>query len=813
MFQGALVRDISYGLRKLRKAPGFAIVAVLTLAIGIGAPTAIFSIANATLLAPLPYQDANKLVMIWGVHHARGVNEAPVTGGEFSEWKRANSVFQNIAASADATYTLTGFGEPQFLVGYQFSADCFKLLGVQPAMGRTFLPAEENSGGPQVVVLSDSLWKRTFNADKGILGKSINLNGVLYTVVGVMPPAFHYPQTVELWTPLQLDKAALDDFYQPRLRVIGRLKPGVTANAAQDQMSNLESHLSQEHTNTGVGDGILLRTLPEEIGGSFRVPLLVLCGSVILILLIVCANLANLLLVRATSRKKEIAIRLSLGASRGQIARYFLTESLLVTVVGGIIGLIAAASSSDLLLALFPKNIENLNLPHVEHITIDWRVLLFAFLVTLLTGIVLGLVPSLRSSRTNVEEGLRETGRGNTANRTEQQVRSVLVVAEIVIAFVLLAGAGLLLSSFKNLMHVDLGMRTDHVLTAQLFLAPNDFPPSNPGKEIEFVNGVVGHLRTLPGVQSAGAVNFLPLSGFRSAIAFSVEGRPQPAPGQAPNADLHMATPDYFQTLGIRLLKGRVFVDRDKGDAPKVVIVNETLARQLWGQSDPVGTRLNLGDAAQPDLREVVGVVDDVKSAGAGEESRGDLYAPYEQFPFPAIAFVVHTSQDPNGLIPAMKQAIWSENKNQAIYKVMSIGDLAKDSLAIERVSALLVGIFAVIALFLATLGVYGILAYVVAQRQSEIGVRMALGASPLNVLRLVILQGIRLAMIGVVVGLIVSLMTMHLIRSLLHGISAIDPTMLGGTALLLVIAVIVASYIPAQRAANLDPIVALRGE
>ncbi len=808
-----LIQDVRYGMRMLRKSPGFTCVAVLTLALGIGANTAIFSVVNTVLLAPVPYRDADRLVVVWGSNPHQTDDIFPVSAAVFSTWKTENHVFEEMAASTDDLDVITGSGEPEMVTGYDFSADYFHVIGATPELGRTFLREEDQPGGPNVAVLSDKIWRRRFNADAGIIGKSIQLGNSPYTVVGVMPPNFRYPDKVEIWTPLALPASAASNWKDRYLRVLARLKPGVTIEQAQAQMSALAERLAREHPDTNTGEGVILRPIRRQIAGDIRTPLLVLLGAVGFVLLIACVNVANLLLARAAAREREIAIRTALGAGRLRLMRQMLTESALISLAGGAAGLLLAYWSNRFLLDLFPNDISNLSIPTVEAIPVDVRVLAFTIGATFLTGVVFGLVPAVRSSRRDVNQSLKESGRMPMAGSRERRFRNALVVAELSLSIVLLIGAGLLIRSFHRLMEGDLGFRPENVLALEAFPSPAKYPAKEPEKLRAFVDHSVENLRAIPGVESAGAINFLPLTGFWGPQDFTVEGRPAPPKGQEPSADNRVVTPDYFRTMGIPLLRGRAFTAADSPGSPHVAIISASLARRFWGAEDPLGKRLNLGDAANPDWAEIIGVVGDVHSFGLEEKLHDDLYRPFSQVYFPIVAFTVRAKGDPTKLTAAAKAAIWAVNPEQPFYKIIRVETLAAEAIALRRVSMLLLTVFSGIALLLAAIGIYGVLSYAVAQRTHEIGIRAALGAQPRDVLRLVLGDGMRLALIGIGIGIAASFALTRLMVSLLYGLSASDPLTFAGVATLVSGVALVACYLPARRAMKVDPMVALRYE
>jgi putative ABC transport system permease protein len=807
------LQDIRYAFRTLGKSPGFTAIVVLTLALGIGANTAIFSVVDAVLLAPLPYSEPSRLVMVWISNVPRGDKIAPASGGDFAEWKSGNNVFSGMAASSDEIFTLTGAGEPQNVIGYQFSADYFRLLGAWPELGRTFLDEEDRSGGPDVVVLSDAIWRRAFSADPHIVGKSITLTGKPFTVVGVMPPNFKYPSTVELWTPLALPTSFLTNYDDTPLRIMARLKPGVTLKQAQAQMDSIEQRIAHEHPQTDTGNSVTLVPLREEIAGDVKMPLLVLLGAVGFVLLMACANIAGLMLARAAGRRKEIAIRVALGASRGRLIRQFLTEGLALSLIGGTLGFLIASGATSVLLSIFPTNIANLNIPQVTNIPMDVRVFAFTLFAAVFTGLLFGLAPVLSLKVAASADGLRGSGRSMTAGSGGLRLRSALVASEFALALVLLVGAGLLIGSFRNLLQGNLGFDADHIISAQLILSQNKYPPAQPQKPFEFANEVLTQIRRQPGVEYAAAADFMPLSGFWSAANFTVQGQPEPAPGQRPSAKSERVTPEYFRTMRIPLLKGRDFAEQDRKDAPQVVIVNETLAHQAFGSRDPIGERLNLGDSKKPDLWQIVGVVGDVHAFGLEEKVRGTLFRPFAQDPVTVVAFVVRTSGPPSNLTSSVKQAIWAVDKDQPIYKIVGLDQLANESLALRRVSSVLLGAFSALALLLAGLGIYGVMAFSVAQRTHEIGVRMALGALPGSVLKMMAAYWMRVVIAGMAIGLAGALALSRVVARQLYGLKPTDALTFFSTTAVLAFIALVACYVPARRAMRVDPMVALRYE
>ncbi|HKQ88546.1 MAG TPA: ABC transporter permease [Candidatus Acidoferrales bacterium] len=809
----SLLQDTRFALRMLRKNPGFTTVAVLTLALGIGANTAIFSVIDATMLNHLPYKDPARLAMIWGTNLQRGVPKTPVSPGDYFDWKRENNVFADMAASYDTEPTLTGSGSPQMLLGYSFSANYFSILGVAPELGRAFSSEEDSPGGPNVVVLSDSLWRNTFHANPQLLGQSITLDGKPSTVIGVMPRDFDYPTGVQVWMPAALPSASASDYQRHYIRVIGRLKRGVSMENAQTQMMALSRQIDASHPGTDAGNGVKLISLRGQLAGDIETPLFILMGAVAAVLLIACANLVNLLLARFTSRHKEITVRAALGAGRTRLARQFLTESVLLSLLGGTLGVVFAMWSTRFLVSIFPNDIFNLSIPRVTQIPINGPMLLFALIATVATGIVFGAAPALQSARAEAVDVLRGSGHSMTSGRRSSHFRNALVVVEVTLSLVLLAGAGLLLESFNRITHARLGFQPDHLLGVEVLLAQNRYPADHLEKRRAFAQEVLAGLQALPGVKSVAATSTLPLTGFWSDTSFYVEGQPASKPNEVPEADLRTATPGYFSTMQIPLVRGRVFTDADNDSSARAAIIDETLARRYFGANDPIGMRLNLGATDHPEWWQVVGEVKNVKAFGFERPDMPTIYRPYLQVPGPLLAFTISTNVDPRGLLSSAKEIIWRVDKDQPIFNALPMTTLAAQSSALRRISTALVAAFAILALILAALGIYGVMSYSVGQRTQEIGIRMALGAQPRALMRSIVGQGIRLAMLGVAFGVLAALALMRLIEGMLFGVNASDPLALTGAAGLVIIVAQLACYIPARRAMRVDPMVALRHE
>ena len=805
--------DVRFALHQLRKSPGFAITAILTLALGVGATTAIFSVVKAVLLNSLPYKDPDRVVTVWTANDARDGKPHPSTAADFAAWKQRSGVFEDLAPSYDDERTLTGQGAPQLLIGYAVSANYLRILGVEPRLGRLYNDEEDRPGGPQVALLSDSLWRATFHADPGIVGKAITLDGSPFTVLGVMPPRFNYPSTVQVWTPAAIAPSAFDDYDHTYIRILGRLKPGVSLAEAQKAANAVEAQVAAAHPNTDSGNRVVLVPLQEQLVGDIRKPLLLLMAAVSLVLLIACANTAGLALARDAERQKEIAVRLALGATRLRLLRQFVTESLVLAAIGGAIGLSLAFAGTHLLLMLFPNDVANLHIPKLTQIPMDRGVFLFAFAITLLTAILSGIAPVLKAMRTRADSAMTNNTRGSTASRRSNRSRNAIVISEVALSLILLTAAGLVIASFERVINADLGFQPDHVLSLEVFLPANRYPQADQVKMRVFVREVTRRLNTLPGVKSAGATDYLPLSGFWGTTSFLLRGQAPPKQGQEPEADDRAITPGYLRTMGIPLIRGRSFTEDDRAGSQQVVMVNQTFANQFYEGKDPVGEELNLGTADKPDWWRIVGIVGDVKAFGQDQPTHADIYRPFDQHPVPLVAFTIRTETNPETMTKVAEQTLWSVDPDLPVFKSISMDALADQSRAVRRASSVLVSAFAVLALLLACIGIYGVMAYSVTQRTQEIGVRMALGARRADVLRLILGLGLRLTIIGVLIGLVGAFVSTRLMASLLFETSAANPLAVFLPAAILVGVTVLAAYLPARRAASIDPIRALRAE
>jgi putative ABC transport system permease protein len=809
---GTLIQDIRYGARMLRKSPAITLVAVVSLALGIGANTAIFSVVNAILLKSLPYEDADRIVLVWGNIVAEGKDRSQVSATDVDDWRNQNNVFEEVTTYGSFQPIMTGNGEPERIPAMQVGDGYFKVMKGEPLLGRVFIPEEQEDGKDQVIVLSYGLWKQRFGGDPNVVGQTVLLSGRPYTIVGVMPVTFR---------PLPATLVAADaQYYRPvaephdeeqrasrHLRAIARLKPGVTLEQAQSEMNVIAGRLEREHPSHNTGYGVRLTTLREDTVGDLRPTLLLLLGAVAFVLLIACANVGNLLLARSAARQKEIAIRAALGAARVRLVRQLITESLLLSVLGGAAGLLLALWATSLIESLGAQVT-----PLLNGVEIDHRVLQFTILISLLTGIVFGLAPALHVSKPDLNESLKEGGRNSGAGSSRSSLRRALVVSEVAMALVLLICAGLLIKSVMRLRNVSPGFNTENALTMNVNLPGAKYP--KPATWVAFYDQIIERIESLPGVQSAGVTSVLPLSGNFDGRSLAVEDRPKPR-GEEISVDLYIVTPGYLRTMAIPLMKGRALAEQDTDNQPLVALINETMAKELWPGEDPVGKRIKFpGSARNPQpWRTVVGVVNDVKQYGLDKKAPMQIYLPEAQYPTSFMTLVVRTSVEPASMIAAIKSEILAAGPDQAVYDIRTIEQLLSESISLRRFAMMLLIIFGGVALTLAAVGIYGVISYSVTQRTHEIGIRLALGAGRRDVLKLVVGQGMMYALTGIAIGVAASFALTRLMASLLYGVSATD----GATFILISLALtgvaLGATFVPARRAMKVDPMVALRYE
>jgi putative ABC transport system permease protein len=806
------VRDVRYGVRVLMRQPGLCVVVVLTLALGIGANTAIFSVVNAVLLRPLPYRDPSRLAVVWTNNTRAGNPKSHVAAANFADLRDRNNVFEEAAAflAFTPTMSLTGLAEPMQVTQSMVSTNLFPMLGADPAAGRTFLPEEAHVGKDDVVILSYGLWQRAFGGSPGIVGQALTISGYKYTVVGIMRPEFYFLfRNVDIWLPLSFNTRfnpnnTATNRSAGALGVIGRLKPGITLEQARADLSAIALNLEQEYPQTNTGLGITLVPLHEQVTGEVRTALLVLLGAVSFVLLIACANVATLLLARSASRKKEMAIRTALGAGRARLMRQLLTESVLLSIIGGAIGLMLAVWGIDIILSLSPAEI-----PRQSEIGIDLWVLAFASVISVATGIVFGIAPALQASGTEPGEAMKEGGRA-VASQTGQKLRSALVVSEIALTLVLLIGAGLLIRSFARLMQVSPGFNPNNVLTVGVSLPRSQGTP--PAEATAFYGELFERIEAIPGVESVGAVTRLPLTAAGVSTNITIEGRALPV-AERPEVEFRRASRDYFRALGIPVLKGRSFDEQERPGSPSVVVINEAAARLFWPDEDPVGKRIKTIPNPDAPWSTIIGVVGDVRHFGLDTEPRPELYISFDQAPPFGPLLVIRTTRDPLSVVGAVRAQIQSMNRDQPLGSIQTMGQILDTSVAARRFNMLLLGLFAGLALALAGVGIYGVTSYSVSQRTHEIGIRMAFGASPSNVLGLILGQGLRLVIAGMAIGLGVALAITRIISSLLFGIGATDPVTFSAISLLLAGVAMLACYVPARRATKVDPMISLRYE
>jgi putative ABC transport system permease protein len=802
----SFLKDLKYGARMLLKAPAFTAVAVLTLGLSIGLNTAVFSVVYAALVRPLPFADERSLFIVAAENKRGGAADLRgVAPADFTDWRHESRAFDGLAAFTGGSLTVSEGDVPEMIPGERVSEDFFPLLGAPTVLGRTFTPEEFAGGGVRPVVLSHRLWQRRFGGDPQVVGRQLPLaGGQSATVVGVMPESFRFPSHAEVWTPLPRESGELKQRMSRYFSVVGRVRGGLTKEQAQAELGAVAARLAESYPQTNADWGVRLIPLREVLVGRARPALLILLGAVAFVLLIACANVANLLLARSKTRAREVAIRAALGATRWRVLRQLLAESVLLSALGGAVGVFLALWGVDVLLALVP---EDLRFARLDEARVDGAVLAFTAAVSLLTGLVVGLLPGLKVSQPDLNEALKEAGRGAVGERRLKRTRATLVVAELAVTLVLLVGAGLLLRSFVRLQQVELGFEPANLLT--FHVSPNHLFGQTE-KRAEYYRQISERLAALPGAHAAATASSLPLDWVLN-FAYSVEGRP-PRPGDDPQTDYNSVSPNYFEVMGIPLLRGRLFDARDAVGAPAVAVINETMARRVFADEDPLGKRLTLQYLEEPVTVEIVGVVADSKQT-VGQEANITVYDCALQRPWLSSSFILRTEGDPAALAASAQKAVREIDRNRVASGVKTMEQLLAESVAQPRFYTQLLTLFAGLALALAAVGVYGVISYTVTQRTHEIGIRMALGAERGDVIRMIVGHGMLLAAGGLLAGLLISFVLTRVMSRLLYGVSATDPATFAGVTLILALVAFLACYVPARRATKIDPMEALRYE
>jgi putative ABC transport system permease protein len=804
------LKDLRYSLRVLRKMPGFTVVALLVLALGIGANTAIFSVVNSVVLRPLPYPGADRLVLIWETDVKDGIQREGPSGPNFLDWKEQSQSFEDMELFEVGTGTVTGEGQPEQVVGLRVTTNFLSMLGGRAILGRSFTAAE-GAGDARypVAVLSNGYWKRRFGSDPHVIGRVFTMNSEPYTVIGVLGPNFYHPLPTDLYVPWPTAQLRAKSRVDHDFGVIGRLKPGVTIAAAQSELSTVARRINAQ-TPRLAGWDVAVVGMKQALFEYIRPALLLLLGAVGLLLLLACVNVASLMLARVTGRRREMGIRAALGAGRDRLIVQVLGESLLLSLVGGALGVLVAVWGVDLLSAVLPNT-----LPMAEAgaeivrpaIGVDGRALAFALLISTGAALVFGLIPALHAAGADVNDALRTGGRTSSASPGRSRVWSLLVGGEIALASMLLIGAGLAMKSFVNLQHVNPGIRPDHVMTFRMRL-PTDNLYKNDREQAAFYRQVIDKVEEIPGIQSAGLSDVLPLGEQNDREYFTIEKRPLPG-GEELVADFRRISPRYLNTMGIVLLRGRVLSDRDVRDAPPVILIDETLARQYFPDEDPLGRRMRLWGQ----YREIVGIIGQVHHYGLEKQPAPTIYAPFEQMTDKAMALAVRTTMDPQALVNAVKQAIWSVDRGQPVFQIRSMNDYVSLAETAPRISMTLLLVFAGISVLLAALGIHGVVSYGVAERTREFGIRMSLGSTPAQLKALVIRNGIKIAVAGLLAGMVGAVVLASTLRALLFGVAPMDPSVMAAVAALLLAVAFVANYVPAWRATRIDPMRALHQE
>jgi predicted permease len=801
----ALWQDLRLGARVLMKRPGFTLIATLTLALGIGVTTAMFSVVNGVLLSRLPYGDEARVVVLWQNNLKNGVEREETSPANFFDWRDRAQSLDIVSAAEPFALNLSGTGEPETFRSWIVTAGFFDALNVTPLYGRTFLPEEYEPGKGQVIVVGYGLWQRRFGGDPNLVGRQLTLNGQPHTVVGILPPDFQYPPGRELWAPRQPRNSDRQVRGGSFIRVVGRLRPGRAVAEAQAEMNNIAAQLAGEYPQTNAGVGVVVAPLREAVIGQARSGLLVLFVAVGFVLLIACANVASLWLSRMTERSRELAIRAALGAGRGRMLRQLFSESALLALLGGAGGVLLAYWLVEAIVKFGPRD-----LPRLNQIAVNPPALGFAVALSLLTALIFGLAPMAQTLRPDLQESLKAEGRTMTGGRRQQRLRNLLVISEIALALALLVGAGLLARSFIALLRVDPGFTTDRALALETLIGRN----RNAEQRIALVEQTLPRIQSLPGVQAVGITSALPFHDNQVLIPKSVkiEGRAS-APGQDPTAYIINVTPEYLRTLGVPLLRGRELNRFDKADVAPVAMVNSSMAVRNWPVEDPIGKKITFDASGRAVTCEIVGVVGDVRPNGLDTAPRLEIYLPYAQSPASLVTWIVRTAGDPLKELTAIKEKIREGNPTQTFLSITTMDQMVDRTITQRRFNLMLLGSFAALALILAAVGLYGLISYTTAQRTHEIGIRIALGAQTGDVMRLIIGQGIKLALVGALIGIAGALAVTRLMRSLLFGVSAIDPLTFVVVAASLTLVALVACWLPARRATKVDPLTALKDE
>ena len=801
-----LLQDLRYGFRMMAKAPGITAIAILTMALGIGINTAVFSMIHVLLLQPLPYPEPERIVQLWENNLPKGWDQASVAPANFADWKAQSESFAELAIYDRDTFALTGKGEPERVEGMMGTANLLGVLGVRPALGRGFLPGEDKPGAEKVAIISHGLYERRFAASPEVVGRKIELNGAAYTVVGIMPRGFTFLYTpAEIWTTLDIDPAALERDHHGYL-ALGRLKAGISRDQAQTELDLIARRLQKQYPDTNTGWSVAVNTAWEEVfDRDTHTALITIQLAVFFVLLIGCANVANLLLARAASRERELSIRRALGAGRARLIRQILTESVLMSLCGGIAGSLVAVWGVEVLKAIAPKTV-----PRMDEVRVDATALLFTLGLSVACGILFGLAPALQRRRPDLMAALRESGRGASGHARHRLLKT-LVVSEVTLALILLAAAGLMIRSVQTMFSADPGFKTENLVTASIALPESRYPEE--AQRSAFFRQALEQVRSLPQVQSASIVSTLPLAGSNSWTDLAIEGRQEPAAGEENTVGYLIVGTDYFKTLGVRLLRGRDFNDRDGRESGPVVVINETMARRYWPGEDPLGRRIRSAGIPDAPWITVIGVVSDVRHQNLHDPARAEIYRPESQKGPIEMTFVVRTGSDPLRWVTTIRQKVWSVDRDLPLFDIRDMKQVMDRRTEGPRALAKVMGGPAFIALLMAAFGLYGVLAFSVTERTSEIGIRVALGARSRDILQMIMKQGLILISIGMVLGLGGALAVTQLLRSLLDGTSPTDAATYMSVAVILFTAGVLACYLPARRAARVDPVTALRYE